>query len=173
MVWDHDAESSILSTSTNNKTYWSFVQRLGHMIQSKKESDTIKKCSKCGKVKPLEDFHKNGFKKDGTQKYRGYCKECANKIEIDRYHKKQEMINEHKDTCAKCGENRYYVLDFHHVEPSEKEFTISQVKIGSKERILNEIDKCIVLCANCHRAFHHLNKFEGISLEDFLNDKDL
>ncbi len=128
----------------------------------------MKKCSKCGKIKPFEEFHKNGFKKDGTQKYRSYCKECANKIEIERYHNKQKMINEHKDKCLKCGEDSASVLHFNHINPEETEFTISQVTIGSPERILNEIEKCVVLCSNCHRAFHYLNKTEGISLAEFL-----
>lgn len=46
-------------------------------------------CSKCGEKKSLSDFHKNGFDNQGNQKYRGYCKECANRRERNRYREKK------------------------------------------------------------------------------------
>mgnify|MGYP006878131800 FL=1 len=53
-----------------------------------KEMDKMtmtKICSKCKEEKPLSEYHKNGFDRQGNQKYRGYCKECARKIEAARY----------------------------------------------------------------------------------------
>lgn len=71
--------------------------------------------------------------------------------------------------CQKCGENRLYVLDFHHIDPSEKENTIAHmIKSSSEEKLIKELQKCIVLCANCHREFHYLEKTDGITLKDFL-----
>ena len=125
-------------------------------------------CSKCGLELPVTEFHKNGFDRDGKQKYRGYCKKCANKLEMDRYYKKKEYIDSYKTKCAKCGDTRTYVLDFHHVDEETKEFTIGKLKKGSLEVIKNEIDKCVVLCANCHREFHYLEKQEGITINDYL-----
>ncbi len=58
--------------------------------------------------------------------------------------------------CEACGEKTPECLQFHHVDPSEKDLEISKV-IGhgwSKERILREIAKCRVLCANCHLKLH-------------------
>lgn len=55
-------------------------------------------------------------------------------------------------SCVECGESRTPALQFNHRDPSQKSFTISSV-IGSgysKKRILEEMDKCDVLCANCH-----------------------
>ena len=61
--------------------------------------------------------------------------------------------------CIKCGENRWWVLDFHHVNPEEKEYSLARLKTqGSKPRIINEMSKCIVLCANCHRDLHYHEK---------------
>lgn len=58
--------------------------------------------------------------------------------------------------CAKCGENHPACLDFHHLDPEKKELTIaSDMRRYSKETLLAEIDKCIILCSNCHRKEHY------------------
>ena len=128
----------------------------------------MKICSKCGIEKPLTEYHKNGFKSDGSQKYRGYCKTCANKRETERYWEKREFIDTYRTVCAKCGESRSHVLDFHHRNPKEKEFTIGQLRKGSQEVLQKEISKCVCLCANCHRDFHYLEKLTNITLDEYL-----
>ena len=125
-------------------------------------------CSKCGRELPVTAYHKNGFDRNGNQKYRGYCKDCANKIERERYQKKKSFIDNQKIRCAKCGEERTYVLDYHHKDPTKKDFTIGKIKKGSLSLIQKEIDKCVVLCANCHREFHYLEKEQNITLEEYL-----
>ena len=126
-------------------------------------------CSKCGIEKPLTEYHKNGFDNYGRQKYRGYCKTCANALESARYQRKKAFIDSQRTPCVKCGESRTYVLDFHHVNETEKNFTIGALKKGSKQVIQDEIDKCISLCSNCHREFHYLNSHKGVSLQEYLN----
>lgn len=126
-------------------------------------------CSKCNQKKPLSDYHKNGFNNNGEQKYRGYCKDCANEIEKQRYREKKTFTEQFKCCCAKCGDSRTWVLDFHHNNPDEKEFTIGKLKKSSFEIIKKEIDKCTVLCANCHREFHYLEKEQNITIEQYLN----
>lgn len=58
--------------------------------------------------------------------------------------------------CARCGESHPACLHFHHTDPNEKEVTLSLAARNgwSKAKILGEIIKCEVLCANCH-AKHH------------------
>lgn len=60
-------------------------------------------------------------------------------------------------SCEICGENDPRALEFHHVEPlrdAEANRVCDYVCQGySKKRILEEIDKCLVLCANCHRIY--------------------
>lgn len=57
-------------------------------------------------------------------------------------------------SCIVCGFDKYQgSMDFHHLDPSEKEFTISAKDIKF-ETILNELDKCVLLCKNCHSAIH-------------------
>ena len=121
-------------------------------------------CSKCGVEKPITDYHKNGFDNKGNQKYRGYCKDCANAREKARYQEKRQFIDNQRTQCVKCGETRPYVLDFHHIDETSKDFTIGKIKKGNKDIIQKEIDKCIVLCANCHRELHYLK----ISLKEYL-----
>src|ERR1017187_10213051 len=59
--------------------------------------------------------------------------------------------------CQSCGEDHPACLHFHHRNPSEKEFGISRgITLWSKKKILAEIEKCDVLCANCHAKLHDL-----------------
>ena len=94
----------------------------------------------------------------------------------ERYYSKKEEIREVKKqlSCVKCGYNKCVeALDFHHVNPQEKENTVARMIANSYgiEKAYEEIEKCIVLCANCHREFHFLEKEEKITLEDFLQMK--
>lgn len=55
--------------------------------------------------------------------------------------------------CMQCGENHPSTLDFHHVEPSEHKVH-RLVADGRFSAAMKEIEKCLVLCANCHRKHH-------------------
>lgn len=58
--------------------------------------------------------------------------------------------------CVVCGEEERICLDFHHTNPKDKDSTVTKLlnDFRSKERVLNEIKKCKVLCSNCHRKVH-------------------
>ncbi len=60
--------------------------------------------------------------------------------------------------CVDCGlqTDMVAVYDFHHVNPSEKDSTIASLmsRVKSWKRIQGELDKCVLLCANCHRIRH-------------------
>ena len=127
-----------------------------------------KLCTKCGIIKSTSEFGKNKTKKDGLQ---SYCKECVKKYKKKHYsdNKKyylekaktyrqtcRENLNEYKKTlkCSICGENRWWVLDFHHTDPNKKEKHISHL-IESPKKLQEELKKCIVVCSNCHRDLHY------------------
>lgn len=62
----------------------------------------------------------------------------------------------HGKRCILCHEDDEACLDFHHMNPDTKDDSVSVLlsHLRSKERILREVEKCVVLCSNCHRKFH-------------------
>lgn len=126
-----------------------------------------KKCSKCGKELPLTEYYSRG-----NGKLRSECKQCHRNYVKDKYNERKEMVSDIKANqgCAKCGEKREYMLDFHHKDPSIKDGNIARItsNYNKMETIQQEIDKCIVLCANCHREFHYLENKEHITIEQYL-----
>ena len=131
-----------------------------------------KVCSKCGIEKSIEDFPWRN-KSKGIK--RGYCKECRNQYNKEYRQKARQNVQDIKEKfyCAKCGYNQYVqALDFHHIDPTIKDANISDLTNGcyGTNRILAEIDKCVCLCANCHRVFHFLVKEKGITIEQYLEN---
>jgi hypothetical protein len=147
----------------------------------------MKKCPKCNEEKALIDFAKNSFREDGLQRI---CRACVKKQDAELFKKNKNNIvarnkkyadktikwfKEYKQTlsCEACGESREWVLDFHHKNPNEKDFNIGgKWKNGySISRLKSEINKCVCICANCHRDFHYIEKINNISIENYLNTK--
>jgi hypothetical protein len=57
--------------------------------------------------------------------------------------------------CIICGEKAPCCLDFHHINPSDKKYGLSQIRqTGSIETIMEEVSKCVVVCRNCHAKIH-------------------
>ena len=74
----------------------------------------------------------------------------------------------HNKTCVDCGENYpYWMMDFDHLGEVPKLFTIGEYrKVGvSLEKVLEEVDKCEIVCANCHRNRTHFRASTTISDE--------
>jgi hypothetical protein len=71
--------------------------------------------------------------------------------------KKEQAINIFGGKCQVCGYNKCMgALDFHHLDPSKKDENLGLAIIQWKwERVKLELDKCILLCANCHREVHY------------------
>lgn len=62
-----------------------------------------------------------------------------------------------KHPCEKCGEERLYLIQFHHIDPSTKSFCIGANATSKQDALLEEeVKKCICLCSNCHDEFHYL-----------------
>lgn len=125
-------------------------------------------CTKCHIEKPITQFYKHGKNSKGQQTYRSDCKECQRKYDLNRKTERENFVNAQKIKCIKCGETDKSKLHFHHIDPSKKDFTIGQMRNYSLEKYQEEINKCVVLCAHCHKTFHWLAE-QGVTLEEYLN----
>lgn len=69
---------------------------------------------------------------------------------------KEKSVEYKGGQCERCGYNKYIgALEFHHLDPKEKDITISKSgHCSSWEKVKNELDKCILVCSNCHREIH-------------------
>lgn len=130
-----------------------------------------KKCPKCNLILSISLFGKNKAKKDGLQVHCNECrkninntqyasnpkrKEAVRRNQKISYERARNLINSVKrsNSCRICGESEVCALDFHHVS-DEKEYGISEMAGNtSLEKLQREIDKCVVVCANCHRKIH-------------------
>lgn len=111
----------------------------------KNKKERIEYCKKWredNKKKIKEEYQqdKNGIK---TKKI------LRNKKNILFYLEKKLQLK-----CSRCEENHISCLEFHHLDHNLKEYTISNIIKSSLKKALKEIDKCIVLCSNCHRKEH-------------------
>lgn len=80
----------------------------------------------------------------------GYREKNRERQEVER----KAKYNAFKRPCEKCGEQRLYLIQFHHIDPKTKLFNITEG--GSKNRnIEQEVKKCVCLCSNCHDEFHY------------------
>ncbi len=99
--------------------------------------------------------------KEYLKKHYNANKEYYFQKNIRNRKKNYELLQEIKETlfCEKGGEHRIICLDFHHTNSDEKEMSISvAVHRGwGIKRIKEEIKKCQVVCANCHRIIHSKN----------------
>lgn len=155
----------------------------------------MKKCTKCGVMKPKSEFSKNKRAKDGLcytckscqqayerehrlkypEKRMKYIKDNGEKLRAyqkDTYHDYKTFIHTLKTPCVKCGENRHYLIQFHHIDPKEKKFELTIRH--SHNSVTDEVKKCVCLCSNCHDEFHYFygkkpdNPVENLT--DYLGD---
>lgn len=85
-----------------------------------------------------------------------WCKSCTTEYKKNRSRNMKLLAVERLGgCCSKCGYSSCIdALDFHHTDPTKKEFSVSDIRKGSLKKYLSEVDKCVLLCANCHRELH-------------------
>ncbi len=104
----------------------------------------------------LKECSHHGLTDHAVRKSGGYrCRRCAVEAVTKRRRiVKYKLIDAHGGKCKRCGYKRSKsALQFHHKDPSQKEFTISK-KIKSFEVLLQESMKCELVCSNCHAEIH-------------------
>lgn len=75
--------------------------------------------------------------------------------QADHARKKKVLNDARAGGCVRCPEKRLPCLDFHHRDPAEKDGNIGEFRRYARKKLLAEIAKCDVLCANCHRMHHY------------------
>src|SRR4051794_14851573 len=129
----------------------------------------LKRCSMCGASKPLDQFHRNRTRPDGLQ---NACKPCNiarnqrwyREHPEDRAQRMDEYVRRRKrmlqrllldylreHPCVDCGEPDPVVLEFDHLRDKLANVSTLVVRRVAWATVIDEIAKCDVVCANCHR----------------------
>lgn len=108
-------------------------------------------CRDCGVHKCATEFH---VKSDGRPY--PYCKSCHHqRSSASQRGVKQRCVEYKGGRCLLCGYNDCLsALQFHHLDPTQKDFSISEKKNSRYEILRPELDKCILLCNRCHAEVH-------------------
>jgi hypothetical protein len=143
--------------------------------KTKLSNVTEKKCTHCKITKEVGEFSLDGKYVNGSSRYKSWCKGCHKLFDKKHYSttggkfqkahvakwckEKFDLINEIKNNekCCVCKEPDSVCFDFHHIDPSTKKFSISRGRTRSSitfPSFKEELIKCVILCANCHRKFH-------------------
>jgi hypothetical protein len=118
-------------------------KKCGPKKSNKKGKDPVSIMSNCKICE--RDFFTKTFQKQ--------CPACKSKKQ--RHEKKEKAIKYLGSECKACGYKKCsQAFDFHHVDPNEKELTLSGNWEKSWNTIEKEIKKCILLCCRCHRELH-------------------
>jgi hypothetical protein len=147
----------------------------------------MKTCSKCKIPKELTEYHSDITTKDkkspqckvcrdtwGRERYQLSKKDpekvrkmkewqktyyAAGKPRLSKFLYKKKLVDFFGGGCTVCGYNKCIgALEFHHKDPSEKEFNISNNIINgvSWDECIIEASKCLLVCNRCHREIHLL-----------------
>lgn len=112
----------------------------------------FKRCRECQTVKPFDDFY---AKSEWGRRY-AVCSSCSRgKSKQRRLDFKKWCVEYKGGSCVCCGYNRCFTsMDFHHRDENKKDFQISTAWKMPKEKVIVELDKCTLVCRNCHGEVH-------------------
>lgn len=115
------------------------------------------RCKKCH-CKQSCEYNKTDTKKQYYKEYYQKNKDKAYEYNKVKWDKRYELFYNEVyvgKSCERCGFNDIRALELHHKDPNNKDFTIGSVIRTKKwEDLMNEVAKCEILCANCHKIEH-------------------
>ncbi len=127
-------------------------------------------CCMCKKEKNFDEFYKNITRSSGIQ---NYCKQCnteyvrrrylANKVLYRERNRRlrlelRDFVDDLKRgrVCVDCGIcYSPWIMDFHHLGDKDRAVSIMVTAMCGREKLMEEISKCELVCANCHRDRTH------------------
>ena len=141
-----------------------YSTRIPLEVLSKKLGRTIRsiqrKAQEMGISRPRKKFDKEKLrirqKRAFVKHYGKYARKIYARKNERRKVMKLKLINAKGGGCEKCGYNRCIAaLEFHHNGKDKDGDLAHMIKNGSIQKALKEGEKCVLLCANCHREAHH------------------
>jgi len=119
----------------------------------------LRKCNTCG-LEAEDEEQLESFEKDKKGKYgrMNRCKVCSStRNRKTKQDLKMQSLIYLGGKCTACGivaiKGNECIFDFHHIDPNTKSYTIGST-YTTLANVKEELDKCIVLCSNCHRMEH-------------------
>ena len=105
---------------------------------------------------PIHGLTQFTFYETSSHKGQLRCNKCESELAVLKNQKRKLKAVEYKGgKCEICGyDKNIAALEFHHKNPEEKDFTISNFICGWSD-LQKDLDKCIMVCANCHREIHN------------------
>ena len=112
----------------------------------------IRFCGKCQQEKIEKEF----FEKKTEGRLTSWCRACLYEYQHARWKdRKKKAVALLGGKCSKCGYDKCLgAIEFHHLDPSKKEFDFHRVSKMSWDKILKEIEKCVLLCSNRRKEEH-------------------
>jgi ribonuclease HI len=123
-------------------------------IRKTKESDRIKKWMSTASDQEIADYRRKVADRKAAWIRSETGAEKTRLMKRRAYDRSMAFINYHKTICVECGETEQVCLQFHHIDQSEKESNVCALAMRSKATSKRELEKCVVLCANCHLKVH-------------------
>lgn len=116
-----------------------------------------KNCPKCNQNKSFSEFHTKGKEK----RLNSWCKVCVYEKQKIRWRdRKRKAVELLGGKCCKCGYDKNLAcLDFHHLDPEQKDMDWNKLRLHKWNTIVLELKKCILLCRNCHGETHWPDQF--------------
>lgn len=156
----HCKKEGIKSKHTSQKIDIDTIHKINELYQSGLTANEVGKnlgISKKTILKYLENVRSRKLTENQLK---------SNKVQqviIWRRKAKIKLVEYKGGECERCGYKKCIdALEFHHKNPSEKDFTISG-KSWSFERLKKEVDKCIMVCSNCHKEIHYELKQSSVA----------
>ena len=115
-----------------------------------------KKCPRCNEAKSTDLFY---IQNKTSGKLGSWCKSCTKDFAKQRKIRiRTDILNHYGNQCIKCGYNKCLgALEFHHKDSTQKDPNYDKFRqLTFNNKLKAELDKCDLLCANCHREAHHL-----------------
>lgn len=134
-----------LGCSQCNVRYW--LKKLDLETRRGGRGKLVYLCSICGEHDPSKFYHKRKRR----------CKSCDDKrvVELSR-ETKRKVVEYLGGQCLDCGFSKANcALDVHHLDPSTKDPNFNNLLLWKWSRVEKELQKCVLLCRNCHAIRHY------------------